>query len=427
MPGKVKVGAYESALRVPLFAELYGYGPFLGRRNRGTHDALYCRALTFFDGERRIIIVVTDAVVTDDGEARNLRTEIAREHHIFPGGIMLAGTHTHSGPAMAIGIGWGERSEEYLAHWRQTVLDTVRKAIASEEYVTAVAGKAILTQKLGINRVTGSGPTDDSIRWVRLYRADGSTKALLHNHGMHGVVFGREMLLVSADWMGEANRLIKERNLADTPVFLQGAAGNINTEPCCLNYEKGEPELRRIGKAYVDDLEKSLKNGGKEIELLPLRGVLESLELPTVQETPEQMRKNAEVIRDAKKFLADRFEEMAILAEQGETFRTAPDFQVLQLGELAIYTFPGEPFFESGQRIMNESPYPFPLVCAMANGNNRYFPTIETYRMFPNGIASENRGYGFYEIYQGAGCFKLRYRENIADYIVDNLLDMKPR
>ncbi len=426
MTENLKVGVHETALQVPLFTELYGYGPFLGRRNRGTRDALYCRALTFFDGMRRIVLVVTDAVVTDDEEARKLRAEIVHEHQIAPNGIMFAGTHTHSGPAMSFGIGWGERSGEYLTHWRQTVLDTVREAIASEEHVTAYAGRAILSQKLGVNRVAEGGPTDSAIRWVRFCRPNGSTKALLHNHGMHGVVFGSKMLLVSADWMGEANRLIKERKLADTPVFLYGAAGDINTEPCCLDLEAGGKELERIGKAYVDDLERSLNEGGKAIELLPLRAVLNGLELPTVQETPEEMRKNAEVIREAKAFLADRFEEMAILAEQGETFRTASDFQVLRMGELVLYTFPGEPFYELGQRVMNESPYPFPLVCAVANGNNRYFPTAATYRMFPDGIASRNRGYGFYEIYQGAGCFKQRYRENIADYIVDQLLSMTP-
>ena len=32
----IEVGVDENALKVPLFAESYGYGPFKGRRNIGT-------------------------------------------------------------------------------------------------------------------------------------------------------------------------------------------------------------------------------------------------------------------------------------------------------------------------------------------------------------------------------------------------------
>ena len=35
-------GAAENVVEVPLFAELGGFGPFLGRRNLGVRDPLYC-------------------------------------------------------------------------------------------------------------------------------------------------------------------------------------------------------------------------------------------------------------------------------------------------------------------------------------------------------------------------------------------------
>ncbi len=420
----MKIGIAETALEVPLFAELYGYGPFLGRRNRGTRDPLYCRALTFYDGKRRNIIIVTDSVVTDDQDARNLRAQIAAEFKVAPAGIMFAATHTHSGPAMSLGIGWGERHEGFLAHWRESVVKTVGRAIASEEEVRAWAGTAPLSQKLSINRVNPEWPTDPGIRWIQFKRQDGSTKALLHNHGMHGVVFGRT-LLVSADWMGEANRLIKERKLADTPFFLYGAAGDINTEPCCKREAEGDEILRQIGQFYVNDIEKSLKEGGREISLAPLECGMESVLLPTVNEDSGQLRKNAEIVRETKPFLADRFEEMAILYDRGDRFPVKPDLQVLRMGDIAIYAFPGEPFVELGRRIMNESKFPFPMAAGVANGNCRYFPTPETFDMFPAGLATEKACYGFYEIYQGAGRFMPRYQNHIASFIVDKLLSLK--
>jgi len=416
----MKVGIFEKALTVPLFTELYGYGPFLGRRCRGTRDSLFCRALTFFDGNKRIVLVVTDAVVTDDADARALRAIISAKHGIAPEGVFFAGTHTHSGPAMSLGIGWGEMNQEYLEHWRNTVMEVVAEAIASEEEIRAYAGIAPLTQKIGKNRVEENGPTDTGIRWIQFKRADGTVKALLHNHGMHGVVFGSKMLFVSADWMGEANRLIKERGMAETPFFLYGAAGNVNADPV----GGGETHLLRIGKSYVDDLEAGVKAGGRELNLWPLSSALEAVVLPTVHEDAAQMLENARIL--APSFLSSRFEEMAILAEQGRSFEVKPDLQVLRIGDIAIYAFPGEPFCELGKWIMDESSAPFPMAAGVANGNCRYFPIQATFDKFKDGIASTNRGYGFYEIYQGAGRFMPRYQPDIARFVVDKLLAMDP-
>ena len=82
----IAVGVAENALKVPLFAELYGYGPFKGRRNIGTRDPLYCRVMSVTDGDRRNLIVTTDAVVTDDLDARMLRAKLSIEHGILPQG-----------------------------------------------------------------------------------------------------------------------------------------------------------------------------------------------------------------------------------------------------------------------------------------------------------------------------------------------------
>lgn len=419
---KTKVGIAEIELRVPLFAELYGYGPFAGRRNWGTRDPLFCRALSFNDGIQRNLIIVSDACVTDDEDARELRRSIASELEINPSGIMIAGTHTHSGPAMSLGIGWGEMHEGYLKHWRETVREAARQAIASEEEVSAIGGNAPLTTKLGINRVNSEWPTDPSIRWIKFVRPDGSVKTLLHNHGMHGVVFGRTRY-ASADWMGDVNRRIKERGLAETPFFLYGACGDINTG----TVGGGEAELERIGSAYINDLIQGMEGEGTPLQLAPVLSALEKTELPTVQSNSKTMRETAEKIKEKHPYLSDRLIEMSILAEGEKTFPVMPDLQRLQMGDIGIYAFPGEPFYALGKRIMDEAPDKFPMAAAVANGNCRYFPTPETFDMFPEGIFSKNSEgkYGFYEIFQGAGRFMPQYQRNIADFIVDSLLNLE--
>ncbi len=43
----LRVGVAEKELDVPLFAELYGYGPYDERRQMEIHDPLYVRAYSF--------------------------------------------------------------------------------------------------------------------------------------------------------------------------------------------------------------------------------------------------------------------------------------------------------------------------------------------------------------------------------------------
>lgn len=417
---KLLLGCSEKALEVPLFTELYGYGPFKGRRNRGTRDPLYCRAVCFSDGQRKLLVIGTDAVVTDDTDARILRVQISAELGILPQDILFSGTHTHSGPAMSFGIGWGEMDPEYLAHWRATVRRMACKAVADLSPVQALAGRAPIRKALGSNRADPEkNETDPEIRFVRFLRPDGQVKLLLHNHGMHGVVFGPAQMLVSADWMGETNRLIRERGLAEMPFFFNGAAGDVNVlwthKP-----EQRDENLAWIAASYIDDLAEALDTA-QEIAVTPLDGKLETFEFPTVQEDAGTLRKNAELLRETWPFAADRYLEMAELADRGHDFRVLKDLQRLRIGDLAFYAFPGEPFTRLGREIMDKSPYPMAMPVGYANGNGRYFPTPETFDRFPV-VNPDKFGYGYYEIWAGGGRYMPRYQRNIAEFIIGKLL-----
>ena len=134
---------------------------------------------------------------------------------------MFVATHTHSAACVSsCDVGYGEANAEFLDNWRRTVKKTATEAVRNEDPCRAFAGKAPIRKQLGSRRTTSEDKhTDPEIRFVKMVREDGSVKALLHNHAMHGVVFGPQ-LLVSADWMGDANAKIKKRGLAEIPCFL---------------------------------------------------------------------------------------------------------------------------------------------------------------------------------------------------------------
>ena len=425
----MKLGAFEKALKVPLFTELYGYGPFKGRRNQGIHDPLFCRALSFNDGNRRQMIIGTDAVVSDDFESRVLRARISDELKILPQAIMFTATHTHSGPSMSFGIGWGERDEKYLAIWRETVMEVARTAITNEEEVTAYPGKAVLPCKVGYNRANPeTDVTDPEIRFVKFVRKDGSVKVLLHNHAMHGVVYGPKQMRVSADWMGEANRRIKAEKLADMPFFMLGCAGDINviwkgyTDPAVR-----DQLLAKIGDVYIGALKEALPTAVTPMDLEPFGAELKTFEMPTEPITAEKLRADAKIIESIENmgFLHDRMLEMAMLIDRGDDLRVLKDLQTLKMGGLQVYAFPGEPFVKLGMDLMSRSKAQFPIPASVANGNGRYFPDKETFAKNPGIVVKEHWGeYGFYEVNGGVGRYMPRYKSNISDFIVDKLLGL---
>jgi len=413
------MGFASSKLEVPLFAELYGYGPFLGRRNQGIHEDIFCRAASFEQNGERAIIIVSDLVTMDEQRARDVRSAIAQRLHINSDGIMLCATHTHSAPTISPGIGWGELNQEFVDNWIKTAVATALEAVTDEEAVSMHGGKVDLSRQLGKNRVFADGPTDPDIRWIRFKRQDGSSKLLLHNHGMHGVIFGPQMLYVSSDWSGTANRVIEERKLAENAMFLQGACGNINTEPVAVDFETGKKAITKLVKSYVNDLATGLGNDNEQnLCPFPLKSILKKHTLPHKAVTPSQLREKAKVLSNS--YLCNRMEEMALYMEAGNSIEVQADLQSIRIGDLYIYALPGEPFYEIGHDIARKSPGKMAIISEVSNGNCRYFPTRETFEKFPD-ITSQ-AGSGYYEIHQGCGRFMPEYIDEIGDYIIDKCL-----
>lgn len=435
MSSFLAVGAAEKVVEVPLFAELGGYGPFRGRRNIGVRDPLYCRVLTVNDGERRNVLVITDMIASSQLHCRMLRMELAEEFSLYPDAIMFAGTHTHSGPCLAsCDVGYGEPNAEFAANWSAAVKANLRDAIANEEPVRAFAGRAPIRKQLGSRRTMGSDKhTDPHSRFVKFCREDGSVKVLLHNHAMHGVVFGPQ-LYVSADWMGDVNRKIKERKLAEMPLFLYGTAGDVNVI-WTHKREERDQNLEWISESYTNDLEAAL-NDCEEIPLFKVKSVLKSVEFPTEKVDPAEYREVAAVLAEkAEKglgdvkllnFIHDRMIEMAVMAERGHDFRVIRDLQIIRMGELEIFAIPGEAFLVIGEELMEKARVKFPLALSVANGDSGYFPDKEMFARYPSVYDSDDFGaFGFYEVWFGPGQLRAKFKPDISSFIVEKLLELE--
>jgi hypothetical protein len=421
MVKNMKLGCARSEIKVPLFAEMLGYGRFLGRRNRGSNDPLHCTASSFFDGTKRTIIISNDLCLINTEYARIIRKETAKRLNIDEKAVMVAATHTHSAPAADKTVGWGEIHPECLKEWIELAIETAEKATNDETKVKAFAGICPLKEKLGYNRVKENGPTDTEIRWMKFVKEDGKSKLIIHNHGMHAVVFGPKMLKTSADWPGAANQNILEKGLAENAIFLQGACGDINTEPTARSFEEGEEHRLKIGKSYAESLAEGLDKGEK-INLDSLDFSMETEEYPTVEMSPRFLRESAPFFREKDSYLADRLEELAIFFENGGSGKVEGDQQVIRLGDAYIYATPGEVFYGIGQDVLNGSPGKFAMFSEVTNGSCGYMPTPETFDNNPE-FLTEKRGYGYYEThFVGLLLFHFNFTKEIGPFLTDKLL-----
>ena len=428
-----QVGSAEEILRVPLFAELYGYGPFHGRRNIGVHDLLYCRAFFFRDDNGgRAMIIYSDVCTMPDSYAREMREKISQTTGISPDCIALVATHTHSGPCLGNGgIGWGEPDQTFQENWKHLVPELALKAVVSAENIRCVeTGKAELSGKLGYNRVEPEkNITDDTIRWARFLREDGSCKLLLHNLGLHGTTMnGEYAALVSSDWMGVVNRMIVDEKLAEMPLYLQGASGDVNPDTTCGDLQNDQG-AEVVASRYVKDLKKSLSEGGKKITDLAIRGILRTMEFPVVVQTTEELKRDEAAYREIRKYHADRLREMCILRELGHDFRSFHDLQVIRIGGLSFFFIPGEYFVEDGNALMKRSGAENCFIATVANGNGAYYPSAADMKRYPD-IASYHRcqdkhAFGFYEIYGYPCRHTFKYQDHIAAFVADNLITLE--
>ena len=433
----LKIGCAEQKLDVPLFVELYGYGPYAARRNTGTHEVLYCRAFSFYDGQKRAMVIYSDLCTSDDLFARRMRMEIATRLRINPAGITFVATHTHSAPALNHGSAEtsGICNTAFEEYWQKTVLRLAEEALLQEEEISSVqTGKAPLERPIGANRVDREkNVTDPAIRWMRFFRKDGSVKLLIHNHGVHGIADGGTLTRkVSSDWMGKANRLIREQSLADFALFFQGAAGDINTRESCRDAST-ESVGMNLASEYVRSLAADFENG-KDVTVDKISFALETFEFPSVRQTAAELREEVKFFRPRGRnekeieyweINACRLEEMALLVEKGYDLGNYRDLQVLHLGEAQFYFIPGEFFVEPGMKLLENASSPDSFIVTCANGAGRYYVSEEVALRYPSAKTEAKQLYGYYEIYGYMHGLAFKYQNNVSQFIIDSLLAMK--
>ena len=383
----MQAGAAEGDITPPVGVDLTGYVARLGH-SVGVHDALHARALVLEDGETRAAIVVCDLLALADETVQAARDVIATAIGTVPGNVMVAGTHTHSGPATIFLHKCGEIDPRYVATLPGTLGEIAAAAAARLEPARVAVGLGDLPQGAFNRRGSGLVP-DTSVGVVRITRPDGTAIATLMTYGCHPVVMGPDNLLISADYPGVAVRTVAEA-LGGTALFMTGACGDVNP------VRRGTfAEVVWLGEAVAAEavrVAESLGEGevgqltcASEVLALPLLPVADRDAHATTVEACRQALLEAETrgepvaIRTARAML-DWAESLAARMDRDEVLTTArAEVQAIGLGPAVLVGVPGELFSSLGARIKALGDGRQALIAGYTNGDVVYIPDAGAY------------------------------------------------
>ena len=336
---------------------LAGFQPG-NRLSEGVHDDLHARALALSDGTTTVVLAALDLIGYTQGETRPLRTQIgeADEAH-----IILAATHTHSGPD-TIGL-WGPSllesgvSEAYMAFLRGRVREAILAAIAdlAPAELTAAAGR--LPDGL-LKNIRVPDLLDREISVLRAQRPDGSTIATLVHFAAHPEILVYDNRLISSDFPHYLRDRV-EAELGGSALFLNGALGGMVTPDVSANTFA---EAERVGHAAAEAALSALK-AAQPVSRADIVAGRAFVHIP-----PENELLKAAVAMGIIK---------ADVTTEGD-FRA--EVHHLRIGEAAeIVTLPGEAFPSVGLRLKESMAAPVRFVIGLANDELGYMMPPEDY------------------------------------------------
>lgn len=420
----MQVGTADADITPAIGAPMGGYGKRQGLA-QGTLAALQCHAAVFDDGTTPIGLVVCDLLFATRDLSSMVRQLVREELGWRPEQVMVAATHTHSGPA-----GLTLRQDaNYVTLVAGQAASAISAAFATRVPVRlkyAEAGVSSISQ----NRRHPDGPIETVARLLvaeSMPPQHPDVVATVLNYACHATVLEHDNLRYSPDFPGAALGVLRDL-VGGGAIYLQGCAGNIN--PVWMRHDQAEArrigtilgaaaarsvsEVRPIGHgqwavnlSWIEDTEKTA-TAGREVPAGPIKAESRTVALPIRAPAPmaDLERQLSAAAADLQAAGADQETrrtlsplkaalEAELFFTRNPSFYSAQDsqdpsvqgttreaeIQVFWLGsETAVLGLPGEPFIEIAQEIRQRAGIDNLIVAGYCNEAAGYIPTAAEYR-----------------------------------------------
>jgi len=396
----MKVGVSTVNITPPIGVPLAGYS---GRKEGsiGIHDDLYAKAIVWDDGNTEAALVRCDLLGLEREFVEETRRIIEADVGIKRKNVMIACTHTHSGPVTNPLI-------PDLKAWMNVLSGKIKGAVAEAHRNMKEARIGFnrgSVEGIVINRRKPGGPVDTEVGVIRIDDENGDPMAVLVNYSCHAVVLGPDNLFISADYPGYLMSFL-ESNLGIPALFINGACGDINPfdKLAAAIMKKGGniynrrngrfEEAKRLGSMIGAEALKlflgtetegdlDLKTASNDVKI-PLS------DLPSLEEAEKMLRENEELLKkliDGKRGVAQMYRTASAISHakrliqyirSGENARPA-EIQAFKIGDGGLIGLPGEIFVEIGMNIKKQSSLKYTFICELANDSIGYVPTKEAF------------------------------------------------
>lgn len=386
----LKLGVSRKDITPPVGCNLFGYYPDL--YSTEVHDPLDVTALVFTYGDRKAVVVSATVCLINTVLADEIRAKIESRTGISADNVILAATHTHSGPNTGGAFGWGEIDKPYCdGIFVPQILAAVEEAA---KVMTPVrVGIATGQSHIGINRREftdenrirlGQNPWgcyNPKMTVISFRNDEDQVVANIIHYGNHGTAAGH-YTAISRDWSGVMIDAM-EAVTGGCTVFLNGPEGDVGPRISngktigtdAMKYvielgQKAAEDAIRVyrGIASYEELGMDLQKGDIH---LPLRKRI------SLEEAKEGLAQYAGNTRNLKGQYANYYQRVIDSYQEGYVDQpelTKPQW-LLRLGNTVIVSSGYELFSEIGLRIQTMSDFENVLCLSNANGSDGYFAT----------------------------------------------------
>ena len=367
-----KVGYAQCDITPAKPTPMWGYGDRHHALSKGVQDPLMARAIVLDVGSQKLAIVGTDLGRAPRQDMMD-RIRKAVQSDAGVGLVMIAGSHTHSGPVLELrdkpgeGKGVYDDAIAYVVELEKKIIGVIREAAGNAQEARIGWGSADIDMNRNRHTKMEPKPTDPELSVLRFDNAEGKPIAILVNYAAHPTMLDSMDLKFSSEYPGQ---MIKEiQRVSNVPcVFMQGAAGDMSA--------KRTPETDSI-EAYGKALAKHVLDIMQGIETrVPEKPSIQGMDEDFTFEMRVDIR-NPVLQALFKIGFFPEFAQAYLNNEVKDNVIHPHLTTVLVNGELALVGASGEFFCEHATRLKARCRAGKTLFFGYCNGHDMYFPTIE--------------------------------------------------
>ena len=227
---ELKAGVYWRSITPPLGVDLCGYGDYADRKAMSGVKSLHAQALVLEQKQQRVALITLDLIGLSEELVRRTQELIEKMAGIPRENVVLACSHTHSGPVTVDLIGSGEPDYDYLSMLSRQIASAVVQACDELEDVNVFSGQATLVG-LAKNRAQSDGAIDTAVQTLELLSSESDCTTVLFAFGCDPVSTPQDDKQLNPDFPARARAILQSEY--DDALFLQGS--------CCLLYTSPSP------------------------------------------------------------------------------------------------------------------------------------------------------------------------------------------